>query len=580
MITKLRKWSRGRAYRERVSVHFAGSEAVFLPSLVGLAAGIVTGLGMVAFRIVIEGSQRALLGSDDPESFETLGPVMRFIFPVVGALALGAWFQWQPPITRQVGVAHVLERLAFHDGHLPIRNAINQFIGGAISLISGHSAGREGPAIHIGATASSWMGDRAHLPNNTLRILVGCGSAAAIAASFNTPLAGVVFAMEVVLMEYTLAGFAPIILAAVSATAVSRAFFGADAAFDVPAIAAVEQGQLPLLLLAGIIIGALAAVLVRMLGVIASVSGAVPVWLRFGLAGVATGMIAIAAPAVMGIGYDTVNSALVGSLSLGALVTICLFKLLATAVGLGLGIPGGVIGPALVLGAAAGGALGIGFVQAGISATDTGALWVLIGMGAMMSATLHAPLAALTALLELTGDHGVVFPAMLAITAAYLTCRSLFRTRSVFETLMQARGIELRSDPFAQSLSRLGVARAMDTDFAIIEAKVSRQDLANVFRAKPEWLLIRGNSEMWRLLPAAEIVGLLDTDESEDFDLLELPLRRRSVVAVGFRSTLAEAHRRMEKEGLDALYVTALRDGGEIIGILTRESMEHAYRVR
>ena len=175
-----------------------------------------------------------------------------------------------------------MERLTRHQGYLPLRNAVIQFFGGAIALISGQSGGREGPAIHLGATAASLLGQKFQLPNNSIRTMIACGTAAAIASSFNTPIAGVIFAMEVVMMEYTVASFLPIIVAAVTSTLVSQAFFGAAPAFattGVLALASVGFGNATATL-AATLVEAHAAVVIRVFGHLLSRGGGAWAWVH------------------------------------------------------------------------------------------------------------------------------------------------------------------------------------------------------------------------------------------------------------------------------------------------------------
>lgn len=239
------------------------------------------------------------------------------------------------------------------------------------------------------------------------------------------------------MMEYTVIGFAPVILAAVSATALSQWVYGSSPAFTIPAVTLGSLFELPYILAMGLVIGALASLFIWLLQFFSTRGQTLPVWWRMTLGGLLVGLCALTAPQVMGIGYDTVNGALLGQLGLGVLLVIVAFKLIATAGGLGLGLPGGLIGPTLFLGAAAGGVLGIiGQTFAPTVASSPG-FYALIGMGAMMAGALHAPLAALTTMLELTANPNIILPGMLAAIAAYVTSRQGFRQQSVFLTLMR-----------------------------------------------------------------------------------------------------------------------------------------------
>lgn len=410
---------------------------------------------MIAFRAVVEAVQRAFLPGGDAENYEALPALAHFLLPAAGGLVVGLLFQALPQRMRQVGPAHVIERLSAAGGRLPLANAVSQFVGAALSIAAGHSVGREGPAIHVGAASASLIGQRLQLPEESLRVLVACGVAAAIAGSFNTPLAGVVLAMEVVLRAYTVAGFAPVILAAVAATAVNRLAYGDAPAFVVPALALRSLWELPYVLGVGLAIGALSGAFIALVAAFARRSRRLPFWAACSLAGLVVGLCALFVPEVMSIGYDTVSRALLGELALGTLIAVTAFKLLATTAGVGLGLPGGLIGPMLVIGAAAGGGLGIVGAWLLPQLASSAGFYALLGMGAMMAGTLHAPLAALTAMLELTGNPNIIWPGMLAAISAFAVSHEVFDQKPVFDTLLAARS-DSASSPDAAPAGRPG----------------------------------------------------------------------------------------------------------------------------
>lgn len=207
-----------------------------LPQLcvLGVVTGLITGSLMVVFRLALMVGAMLVMPYDDPEAFEQLSTGLRMVLPIIAVTVIGVLLWRQPLAARKIGVSHVIERLTYHQGRFPLRNWLNQWWVGVVSVVGGLSAGREGPAIHLGAAASSGLGQLLRLPHNSLRVLVACGTAAGIAASFNTPIAGVIFAMEVVMMEYTIVGFMPVILAACMGALVSQLVYGADPAFAVP----------------------------------------------------------------------------------------------------------------------------------------------------------------------------------------------------------------------------------------------------------------------------------------------------------------------------------------------------------
>ncbi len=576
---------RGTLVRALDHQRLRASHAEALPQLavLGIACGLLAALAMIAFRMLIETVQAAFLPPGGPENYEALRPELRFALPILGGLALALVFAVLPERMRQVGVIHVMERLAYHDGKLPLRNAVVQFFAAATAIITGMPVGREGPAIHIGAAVGSASGERLGLPNNSLRILAGCGVAAAIAASFNTPLAGVAFAIEVVLMEYTVVGFAPVILAAVSATALTHLAYGNDASFAVPQMTLVSLAELPFVLAMGLAIGVLAAAFNRLVRTTASRTHRWPFALRMLLAGVIAGACALPAPQIMGIGYDTIAATLLGAVPATTLVAIVVFKLLSTGAAIGLGVPAGLIGPILLIGAAAGGASGtLGALLGPGDGVSAAGFYALIGLGAMMAGTLHAPLAALTAMLELTGNPHIIWPGMLAVIAAYGMSRVVFGQQPIFIALLRARGLDYRNDPITQSLRRVSVGAVMDLSVVPLPRLASREAIEAALVDTPRWIIATGPEGPEALLRGMDLAReSLDPQGPATLDLLELPAARLQVGPIALEATLQEALDRMDASGTDALYVARRSAGPPLTyGVVTRDAIESAYVYR
>jgi H+/Cl- antiporter ClcA len=551
-------------------------------SMLAIPVGLLSGGVIILFRILVESSQGLLLNGGDIESYETLAPLLRLLLPLSGGLLIGLIWQYLKDSTREVGIIHVMERLDYHQGRLPLRNALAQFVGAGLSIISGHSVGREGPSVHLGATSGSQLGRWLRLPNNSKRTLVACGIAAAIAASFNTPLAGVIFAMEVVLMEYSLVSFGPVIMAAVTATTLTRAVYGSMPAFTVPNMQLGSLLELPYVILMGVVLGTLAALFIFLLQRFTGLLSRWPVWSRCTLAGLTVGLIAMIVPEVMGIGYDTVNQALLGNLGLVLLAGIALAKLIATAAGLGLGLPGGLIGPTLVIGAAAGGAMGImadNWLPGDIASP---AFYAMIGMVTMMGATLQAPLAALTAMLELTANPNIILPGMLALITGGLVCKEIFGKESVYIELMRTRGLDYRHNPLSQTLRRIGVASIMERRIETLPLEVDRKTAIEALSREPIWILVTGDNQPVELMPAADLARFLqDRESGETIDLATIPAERHEIESVDFQATLLEALNLLNSSDAEALYVIRRTIPGieRVYGVLTRKDIENSYRV-
>jgi len=563
----------------RTRVLLAGKQALFALSMLGLVTGIVVGLVIILFRYSTEYTQMSFLPGADPENYEAVAWQSRLLMASAGGLFLGLLFYFVSRVPLRVGVIHVLERLSYHEGNLPFKNLVMQFIGAGVAIVSGQSIGREGPCVHLGAGSASLLGRYLHLPNNSIRTLVGCGAAAAVAASFNTPLAGVIFAMEVILMEYTITGFTPVILSAVSATVVCRLVFDAEPIFTVQAVDLESFLELPIIVLMGILIGAIAAGLIRLTRAFTKLGLKIDIWIRMTLAGVGVGMIAIVSPEIMGIGYDTVDAVILGQFGIVAWLLLIFTKLVGTALCVGFSIPAGLIGPAIFIGALAGGIVGKLVEMFDGNFSDVG-LYAMLGMGAMMGATLQAPLAALLALLELTGNQNIIFPGMLVIVSANLAARELFKSDSIFFSQFTGIGLDYRNDPIAQSLRRIGVESVMNKAYVMTESVIQRNVAITHLKEAPDWLIIR-REEGNLLMPATDLARHLEETDDDEIVLLEIPAKRRQLTKVSLESTLQHAQQQINDTDAEALYVTRKLgpSADRIYGIITQEDIEKHYRV-
>ncbi|MGD2076326.1 MAG: chloride channel protein, partial [Gammaproteobacteria bacterium] len=400
-------------------------------------------------------------------------------------------------------------------------------------------------------------------------------------ASFNTPLAGVAFAMEVLIMEYTVAGFAPVILAAVSATMLTRWVFGHHLTFTVPDVTPGTLVELPYIMLAGIVIGLLGAAFVVTVERLVRHAQRVPVWIGFGLAGAVVGVCGLAVPEVMGVGDQTITRTLQGAYGFELLLIILGLKILASAACIGAGVPGGIIGPSLVIGAAAGALFALLGAWLGITDSASVTLYGLTGMGAMMAAILQAPLAGLIAVLELSGHPNVILPGMLAVVSATLAAGFFTRRESVFQGLMRQLGLDYRNDPITQSLRRVGVAAVMERAFVTLPPAVQREQAERGLADDPRWILVREPEQPAVILAAVDLLrALRDAPDSARFDLRQLPAQRLQVERIDLQASLQEAHQRVRDTGAEALYVARTTAPGieRVYGILTPEGIEQAYR--
>ena len=571
-----------RYFRERL----AHLDALPQLALLGLITGLMTGALMVLFLSCLNYLSQTLLGSDW-EDYEHMPLAIRLCAPLIGCLLIFLLLTFVPKQWRAQGIGHVIERFSFNQGRLPWQNGLHQFFSATIALSCGLSAGREGPAVHMGACVSSWLGQKFRLPNNCLRILVGCGSAAAIGASFNTPIAGVIFAMEVIMAEYTVVGFTPIILASVSGTALSQWLLGQPILFHSAPDQLSSLIELPWVAASGILIGCVAALFLLLCRHLNRLQR-YPLWLRVLTIALLTAGAGFYLPVLMGTGYDLVNLSFAGEISLTLLLVLAAGKLLLTGITFGLGIPIGIIGPMLVIGGLLGAATGhIGTFfgdQLVDEATSPISVYAMIGMAAMMGASLQAPLAALMALLELTNNPHIIMPGMLAVISATLACRHWVPDNpAIFHHMLAMRGLDVSHPPLAQAMSRIGVTSVMEQDFLSSLNQVTIQEACALIERKPQWLLITDQSgDTKTLMPAAELANhlyLLQQDDKPIPDTLllsEIPAEDRLTVGpIDDHLTLTEAYIRIADIREDALYI--INEHQQPIGILTNGMIERYY---
>lgn len=574
----------------QLRMRLAQNDSLPLLALLGALAGVFTGGTILLFRLAIEGPLEAFLPDGNSENFEALNAWLRFSLPLTGAMLLALIFHRLSMQSRAVGISHVLERLKNHQGHMPLSNFFAQFFGGIICAVSGQSTGREGPAVHLGAATGSIMGRKFKLTSNHTQLLLASGVAAAISASFNTPIAAVVFAMEVIVMGYHLRSLIPVILASVIGAIMTRSVYGAEPAFTVPALEMHSLLEFPFLIAEALFMGALAALFIW---VCVNTAQKAPksIWIRFSIIGLLNGLIALLIPQMMGIGYDTVNLALLGSLPWIALFIFAIAKLLITSLNLGLGQPGGVIGPMLFIGACAGGVIGeVGNYFAPDVASATG-YYAMLGMAAMMSACLQAPLTGLMTLLELTNNPNIILPGMLVVVIANLTASELFKQKALFPRLLQLRGLSIDTSPVEHMLRQNSVLAIADKNIKVLSKFAEVEAIKLALIGSPKYFVITDSKQGTSCISAADVASLLMNEEQLDqwleeqdgkkvINLMAIPGFRRQCGQISIQANLQEALDSMNKMQLECLTVHHGQEFSttSVIGIIEHDKIHNFYR--
>lgn len=416
-------------------------------TLLGLVGGGLAAAMVLGFRAALDFGENLVLPSGMPGDFESLPLLWRLLLPLGAGLVLGWVFDRLRPEHRQVGIPHVLQSIQTPGGgRLPVANLLAQLGGGIVAIVAGHSVDREGPAVHIGAASANLLSRGWASSSEDSYTLTACGAAAAIAAVFYTPLAGVVFVIEVLRFRYSVTRILPVMLASVIGAVFGRLAGQTEPYFALSPATLHSSWELPLLILLGVVTGLVAAGFISLCEEVAKRTQTWSNLRAFALAGLCTGTLALVTPQIMGVSADTLDLLLRAELGLGLALLLLFTKALASAVSVGLRVPGGLIGPTLFIGGALGSVFGLGLEE--ISSVDNAApgFYATVGMIAMMGATLRAPMAALLALLELTGNPNIILPGMLAVASAELTNRLFVGKESVFDTLLMLRTRSTRAD--------------------------------------------------------------------------------------------------------------------------------------
>jgi H+/Cl- antiporter ClcA len=441
-----------------------------------IIGGFASALLVVLFTLTIEEIQQLYLVKRD--NYNTLDKISRFDLPIIGAIIilLFAWVTGYKYL--RTGIPFVLHQLKVSHGIIPLKNTLNQFFGSAVALASGFSVGREGPAVHLGAACSSYLGSLLKLPYNSIRTLCACGIAAGIAATFNTPIAAVLFVMEVILREYKVHIFIPIMLSSLVGSLVTSTVFETSHSFEYfHKIELIHQHYIPLAILA-LLLGVLAAAFNNTIVGIIKHSTRIHIVPRLILAALITGSLGYLIPGAMGTGSVAIDVSLASNWQIGLLLSLLLAKFFMTTFALGLGIPGGIIGPIISIGAITG-AIGGAVVMQFYPSEHIGSDFILMGMAGFMAATLNAPLAALLAVVELSGQLEIIVPAMIVITISSIVSGQIFKNKSVFTMQLDVQNLSYSKPPIEKTLQKIGVLGLMIPQFELIE-KASKKTLTGI----------------------------------------------------------------------------------------------------
>lgn len=580
--------------------------------LVGLAAGLIAAAVIIVFRVCLELLHIAILG--DFGNYTALTNWQLFLLPIIAIIIVIMIARLTGFKHYRLGIPFVIHRYKLHNGHIPLATSINQFFGGILALASGFVVGKEGPTVHLAAAASHYIGRWFKLPFNSLRILAGCGIAAGIAAAFNTPFAAVIFVMEVVMREYKVHIFVPVMLAAACGSVFTRMIFGDVTELSFLTFQAMHYWHFPILIVLGALLGMLASIFNKQLMFTMRMFRPFKMVTRLLIAGVVTGSVAYFMPNALGAEFININTFISSTPELWPIFLLFAAKFCLAIIAIALGVPGGIIGAVMVIGILAGvlflQPLQILFFQLienvpAVSSLDINEMTVnyaLLGLAGFLAAVLHAPMAALSAAMELSSTQQVILPAIITIVSAYVTSKQLCKNRSIFLQQLEYQGLPYTTTLIRDELQHTGVMAIMSTDFTLFKA-ASKETIHLYLQENPETLVVNASTENTK----SEYQPQYSAKKVEQHQQIQIitnvefslhclsislqensfPITSNDIIAVSDQATLADVYELLYKQrqgGVAIVSQISLPDAPsianmQVCGVITWQAL-HTYLLR
>lgn len=552
------------------------SETIILWSLAALV-GLATAAGVWLFKEIINVThtvEYSWLGG----WLSRLGTWTLILLPVLGGLVVGLLAHFFIGPERYHNVAAVIESVSLTGGRLRYQKAPAKMVAAAISIGSGASVGPEDPSVQIGSYLGSMVSQLLHFSDERMRSLVAAGAASGIAAAFNAPIAGVFFALEIILGEISGSAFGVVMLASVVSSVFTQMISGNEPAFRITPYIYSINWQIPLYLVLGVLAGPVAAAYIRLLYLAQDAFShlKIPGWVKPAIAGLILGLIGLILPQILGIGYDTIGNILNGSLvAISLLLVLTFAKLILTPTSLGAGFMGGVIAPSLFIGAALGGFFGQVASHIFPSLEIIPPTFAMVGMAAILAATIHAPLTAIILLFEMTNDYHIILPAMLAVVASLVVSQRLEHD-SIYTLGLARNGIRLERGRDVEILETVTVSEVMQpVSFTLHEtdtlAQASEYFLQSHHHGAPVF-----NAQ-------DELVGIftlqdLNSTQAENWPTLKVgDLSTHALVVAYPDETIGAVLRRMGQRDIGRIPVVPRDNPHKLLGILRRADMIRAY---
>jgi len=564
--------------------------------LIALLVGLGTGIGAVIFRYLITFFE--FVGySWIPTTFPSLGNLTVVIVPAVGGLIVGLLIYNFAQEAKGHGVPEVMEAVALHGGKIRPVVALVKSLASAISIGSGGSVGREGPIVQIGSSIGSTLGQKLHLSDEKIRILVACGAAGGIAATFNAPIAGVIFALEIIVGEFSVRHFSLVVISSVASSIVGQVVFGDIPAFLIPVEYGItslwEFSFFPVLSVLAALLGVLFVKSLYWTEDLFSDWKGVPEWLKPMIGGILLGGLALLYPILTGIhwegqpqifnvGYDVIEDALAGNLVLGVALALLFMKLLATILTLGSGGSGGVFAPSLFMGAMLGTVFELGVRKIFPSIIAPPGAYALIGMAATFTAAAHAPITAVIILFELTGDYRIIMPLMLTVVITTIISQQILKGESIYTLKLSRRGVHLSRGRDVDILEGVLVKEVMSHDFNVISMNDNLSNLSILLNQTSSHgvVVLDDDGKLFGIVTVSDLRNAISSNSNlDETKVKDVATKRADLLITYPNETIGQALYRMGSRGLGRLPVISRDDPGQILGLIRRQNIIRAYHL-
>ncbi len=549
--------------------------------VIAVIIGLLGGLGAVVIQYAIKEFQ--LLFWQGKFNLETISQVAwywKILIPMFGGIVVGLVIQFFAKEAKGHGVPEVMEAIALRNGKIRPRVAIAKLFSSAFYIATGGSVGREGPVIQIGSAIGSVIGQFFRVNQKRMRVFVACGAASGIAAAFNAPVAGALFAVEIILGDFAVAQFSPIVISSVTATVVSRHFLGDFPAFVIPKYNLVSPLELVNYVILGFLAGFTAILFIKVLYASEDFFDKVklPEYVKAGFGGIIIGAIALYFPQVFGVGYDTMDSALSGHL-LGWLALALIFlKILATSISLGSGGSGGIFAPSLFLGAMLGTFFGFAVHFFFPEWTAESGAYALVAMGGVVGAATHGPITAILIIFELTNDYKIILPLMITtIIATLISVR--FQKESIYTLKLVRKGINIFAGREVNVLRSLKVESVVKKSMNIVAEDMSFSSLLEkIVNSQHNYTyVVDKNKEIIGCISMTEIRQTITDYDTLKHLLIAKDIAQQNVTKIKESDNLDFAMKEFSRSGHDELPVIRNGSKNEIVGTISQIDVINTY---